>query len=332
MRMVARIHWLGWLPLLLSALVGLPALLACGCTDDASGRVAQRRAGPMRVVVTIPPLMWAVKDMAPSDAEVTLILSPGQSEHGFEITPSQFRAITDADLVVMVGHGLETKVSSTLALAKRPWRRVVNFEQLDGIELIDGAACTPGCTDGHHHHPYAADPHLWLDPAAMAQFVDRVAAAMRELIREGACVPDPEVQRSAAEQVDSVLAGLRAECESVDRAYRERLEKLESRRIVTHHNAYSYLARRYGLEVAAVLRPIEVMEPTPGDLQHVVSVIREGGVHAIFVEPQFGAAAAQRVAQTTGVSVLTIDPLGDGDWAGTMRSNLDALARGLGGG
>lgn len=304
--------------------------LVGGCSDDPGGVSAStRRPGPMRVVVTIPPLMWAAREMLPPDAEVVLILPPGQSEHGFEITPSQFRAINDADLVVMVGHGLEPKVDSTLALANRPWRRVVNFEKIEGIEEIAGEGCAPGCDHGHHHHSHAADPHLWLDPVAMGVFVERVGAAVKEVVLGSAGVDDPDARRSAAARVDETVARRKAECDAMDRAYRERLAGVSSNRIVTHHNAYSYIARRYGLEVAAVLRPIEVVEPTPGDLRQVTTAIREGGVRAIFVEPQFSGTAAERVAQATGIKVLTIDPLGDGDWAAMMRANLDALVLGL---
>ncbi len=325
----ARMVWRGLVWLAAAVVVLCAPVFLGGCSDEAGPSASARRPGPMRVVVTIPPLMWAAREVAPPDAEVTLILAPGQSEHGFEITPSQFRAINDADLVVMVGHGLEPKVDSTLALAKRPWRRVVNFERIEGVEAIAGDSCTPGCGDGHHHHPYAADPHLWLDPVAMGVFVDRVGAAVKELVLSGTVAVDPEAQRSAIARTDEAVARLKAECAAMDRAYRERLASAPSKRIVTHHNAYSYIARRYGLEVAAVLRPIEVVEPTPGDLKEVITAIREGGVRAIFVEPQFSSTAAERVARSTGIKVLTIDPLGDGDWAATMRANLDALALGL---
>ena len=36
-----------------------------------------------------------------------------------------------------------------------------------------------------------------------------------------------------------------------------------------------------------------------------------------------------RVADAAGVELVTLDPLGDGNWIEMMRSNLDALVRGL---
>jgi ABC-type Zn uptake system ZnuABC Zn-binding protein ZnuA len=63
----------------------------------------------------------------------------------------------------------------------------------------------------------------------------------------------------------------------------------------------------------------------------VTDAIREHGLKAIFVEPQFSSVAAERIAHSTGIRVLPIDPLGDGDWALLMRKNLDSLVSGLGG-
>lgn len=274
---------------------------------------------PLKVVVTIPPLMWAAKEIAPSNAEITLILTPGKSEHGIELTPSQVKAINDADLVVMVGYGLEPRIENSLKRSDRPARRVVSFEGLDGHQALEADhdhAHVHGHDHAHHDHGF--DPHLWLDPPAMRAFVKRVGEAMSQLV--------PESDRSRVQEATTRLQG---ECDAIDAEYRKQIAELSNKVIVTHHNAYAYVAKRYGLEVAAVIRPIESIEPAPGDIKAVATTIRERNLKAIFVEPQFSAKAAQRIADTTGVKLLTLDPLGEGDWAATMRQNLAALVEGL---
>jgi len=98
---------------------------------------------------------------------------------------------------------------------------------------------------------------------------------------------------------------------------------------VTHHAAFARVADRYGLEVSAVLRPIETIEPSPADIAGAKRAIDESGVGAIFIEPQFGGGEAERLAESAGVELVVLDPLGGGDWFTLMSKNLDALIEGL---
>lgn len=100
---------------------------------------------------------------------------------------------------------------------------------------------------------------------------------------------------------------------------------------MTHHNAFGRLAARYGLRVEAVLKQGETGEPTPATIAKVTGLARAGTISAVFVEPQSNPALAKRIAAETGVKVLTLDPLGKGEWAAMMRNNLDALVEGLSG-
>lgn len=323
-----------WLAAAGCILAMVQGIVACERADGPSVKAAAT-TGPLRVVVTIPPLLWAAKKVSPADAEVTLILAPGQSEHGFEITPSQFKAINDADLVAMVGYGLEPKVEATMKLGRRDARRVVSFEGIEGANPIaadpEHVCEDPSHDHSHHDHSHAQDPHVWLDPVVMKGFVQRLGAEMIAKIEASGTRFSDEWKKAERTRIEATVAELVAECDAIDGEYKETLAGVSTRKIVTHHNAYAYIARRYGLEVAAVIRPVEVVEPTPGDIKSVTDAIREHSLKAIFIEPQFSATAAERIAQATGIKMLPIDPLGEGDWAATMRKNLASLAAGLGG-
>lgn len=280
---------------------------------------AGRPPGPPRVVVTLPPLAWPARALFDDpEIDLTLLVPPGSTAHGFELTPDQARALVRADLVVMVGLGLDDHLRRALDDHPRPWRVVVT--------LADAAG-----------DPAGRDPHAWLDPVIMGRFVDRVAGAVGEVstrvVARTQNEPPPTHphlwpnEGTIAARADA----LRAEAERIDALYRERLPDLEHRVIVTHHNAYGYLARRYGIEVAAVLRPADEVEPTPGDIARAAAALRERGVPVVFSEPQWSDGVAERVAEAAGVPVLELDPLGDGDWPALMERNLDALVRGLGG-
>lgn len=270
------------------------------------------------IVVSIPPLAWAVRGVAPTEAELTVLVPAGASEHGFELTPAQVAAVARADVVVLTGAGLEPSVEAALSAHPSADRAVIRFEDFVKAEEAvatdhDHAHDHGSHGDDHAHDHGPTDPHFWLDPVLMARFVRELGGS--------AWAGD-----GAAERADA----LARECEAIDAAYADAISAFPRRVLVVQHSAYGYLCRRYGLEVGAVLRPMEQVEPTPGDLAFARRVIEEQRVRAIYVEPQFSASAAERLAEVTKVSVLTLDPLGDGDWPAMMRANLEALRHGLG--
>lgn len=314
--------------MLVALAAAVAALASCG------GGEPTHAAGPLRIVVTIPPLLSLAKALAPPGAEVTSLTPPGVSEHTYEPPPSAVARMLDADVVVMIGLGLEPRVQAALDKHPSPTRRVVVFADAVGLagasaeheDTHDHAHDDQGDDDGHGHHHAGADPHLWLDPVLVERFIPALRAGIEASLKGRGVSTPAEVAR-----LDGAQRRLIEDARAIDSAYQSALADAPSRVLVTHHDAYSRLAVRYNLQVVAVLRPVSVVEPTPGDIQRAVDAIRAHGVKAIYVEPQFSAAAAERIARLTGARVLSLDPLGDGDWDAMMRTNLSRLVEGLSG-
>lgn len=316
----------------LAAFVMLPVL---GLTFGAAGGCRQadaapeREAGPYRAVVTIPPLEGLVRPLLPGGPEgasqIYVVIPPGRSEHGYEFTPSDVSALAKADLAFYVGLGLETRIERYLSLRPSPHRENLSFAQAVGLEEPGGGH--------HHHHDHEHgehcdhgddDPHIWLDPVLCAQVVPEIRMAVeRGLTRQGLLTDELRLQLETAE------ADLVRKINELHEFAERKLAPHQGKYIVTHHAAWGRLADRYGLKVAAVIRPIETVDPTPGAISQAVNAIREHNVRVIFIEPQFSPAAAERIAQATGVRVAQLDPLGSGDWFGMMRSNIETLAEAL---
>jgi zinc transport system substrate-binding protein len=176
------------------------------------------------------------------------------------------------------------------------------------IELLDapGLDVTPG------------DPHVWLDPRRFARISDAIGRAL----------DNEEAARSLARRL-----------EALDREYRAGLSECRRRDIVTSHEAFGYLADRYGLRQVAISGISPEAEPTPRDLQHVIDVIHETGATTVFTEPLVSPKLAQTVATEAGGTTAVLDPLegltpeeesaGD-DYFTVMRRNLATLEDGLG--
>lgn len=302
--------WRWTLFVLIGAMLG--SVAACSRPEPYGPR-------PLRVVVTIPPLEGLVRELVPSGIVRTLI-PPGRSEHGYEFTPQDLADLAEADVIVYVGLGLEPKIERFVEQNPSATRGVVCFADVVGI------------ADPHEHHVHEhgeecnhgpVDVHLWLDPALVEKLIPAVAEAVAAAAKRRFLSANEMEQTLAASRV-RLVERIRV----LDGELRTTLTPAKGVPIVTHHDAWSRLAERYGLEVAAVIRGVNHSDPTPDAIAAAVEAIRSKGVRTIFVEPQFNADAAHRIAEAAGVNVGTIDPLGSGDWFAMMRANAAAIAAG----
>ena len=160
------------------------------------------------------------------------------------------------------------------------------------------------------------DPHVWLDPLRYAKVVRRIGAVLAR----------------PTQQFEQRLRNLDEEFESG-------LAECERREVVTSHDAFSYLAERYGLEQIAISGISPEAEPTPRELERVIADVRAHGATTVFFETLVSPRIAETVAREAGARIATLNPLeglteeeietGE-DYFSVMRTNLEALREALG--
>lgn len=305
---------------LLAALLLLVPLASCR-TAPPPGPLP---GGALRVVVSIPPLKGLVEPLLPKGSEITVLIPPGASEHGYEIPPGALASIVHADLVVYVGLGMEPQVDKALVNRPNPDQIAVQFAAAVGVSA-DGDdpdhKHEPG--DGHDHH-HAVDPHLWLDPVLTEKFAAELGKTVGLLVgkREGhAGSPATD------DKTQTVVNLIRNVHDEYDRALSP--GRTRHRTIIVAHDAWRRLGERYQFNTLA-LHGLSAAEPTPADLKAAIDAIKGEGLTTIFVEPQLSPAAAKRIADATGAKTAVLDPLGDGDWFAMMKRNLAALKAAMG--
>lgn len=287
----------------------------------------------LHVVVTIPPVKGLVSPLLPAGSEIRSLMAPGRSAHGYEFTPGDLAALSKADLVVLVGLGLEVRVENELRDHPVQGRVVLNLGEALGLKQGSRVAKEPHDEHSHDSHaheddeheggPDWVDQHVWLDPVLVSSLIPKMKEAVADATaRHGGSTESRASLDAAAEEWTKQVA-------DVDAEYARRLGPIKGRVFVTHHNAFSRLANRYGLKVSSI-RQLEDSEPTPGEIAAAVKAIRQEGARAVFVEPQMNRAVPTRIAEVAKVKLGVLDPLGDGDWSALMRKNLDALVAGLG--
>lgn len=288
----------------------LPALLVA---LSPAGAEASR----LKVVTTIRPLHCFALNVAGGRAEVENLLPPGVGPHDYSFTPTDAVRLHKADVLVTNGLGLETWLERLLKAARKPALVVVVASR--GIEPLPLAGGGHEEARGGHGEHGRWDPHVWLDPLGAARQVENIRDALAAADPEGA-----ELYRANAERYLGRLEALHAEAEEASAGF-------GNRKLVTFHSAFGYFARRYGLEVVAVIEPAPGKEPTPRLLAQVHKLVKAGGLKVIYTEPQFRPRVAEVLARDLGVATAELDPgvtgpLGPEAYEEFMRRNLKVLA------
>ena len=121
---------------------------------------------------------------------------------------------------------------------------------------------------------------------------------------------------------------------TLDASFRMVLTECALKTIVTTHEAFGYLARRYGLTELGLTGLTPEAEPAAAQIRRVRDLARQGKVAAIFVEAtDEGRRIGRSVARDAGVPArdlrtLESDPRPD-DYLSAMRANLTSLRTGL---
>jgi ABC-type Zn uptake system ZnuABC Zn-binding protein ZnuA len=193
--------------------------------------------------------------------------------------------------------------------------------------VTDGLVAQVQAAGTYAGHP---DPHLWMDPLHVRQYVRNTEQALARRFPQHAAA----FARNAAAYLDE-LQRLHLHIERAVASI-----PLAQRKLVTTHDAYRYFAQRYGLTLVASIWGISTeVEPTAQEVAGIVRAVRASGVPTVFVETTVNPRLMQRIASEAGVRIgrpLYGDSVGaPGSGADTyltmMRANAAAIVEGLGG-
>jgi ABC-type Zn uptake system ZnuABC Zn-binding protein ZnuA len=257
---------------------------------------------------------------------IDTIVPAGVDVHTFEPSPADAQKLTDADLIVMNGLGLDEWVLTLLEGAGKTEADVLELgEDLTGLEYIESteeeheAGAEEGETDEHGHG--GTDPHIWLDPAGAQLYMERIAKRVSD---DRADLAD-RIALAFGEGLDQLTALKN------DVAAKYAAIPAEKRKIVTFHDAFGYYARAYGITIVGVAVEAPGQDPSAQEIAALIEAIRAAGVTSIFSEVQFPSKVLDQIAAETGAVVLEdlySDALGAAPadtYVGAMQKNADAI-------
>lgn len=311
-----------WLRIMAITTIALITAIACG-NDDSSNTTDEPGSGSAPgtslSVITTTSIIGALTEAVAGDAaNVQTLMEPGVDPHLYEFTSDDARAVSNADLVLMNGIGLDDHLLPQIESANGD---VPVVTVTDGIELLEA---------GDHDHDESAedhdgdfDPHVWQDPIRVKQMVENIGEVLAE--------HDPENQETYTANADAY----RQELDETHQQIRQLIEEIprDRRTVVTNHAAFNYFAERYGLEIAGTVIPglSTESDPSAQQIAELAELIEQENVRAILVEEAADPRVAEELARDTGVefiSGLYTEQVGDpGTPAETVHGMLLANAR-----
>lgn len=229
--------------------------------------------------------------------------------HDYTLQVSQMRAIQDAQVVVQSGAGLEEFLEDALSGAQAV------IDASTGLTLME----SEHDHDHDHGHIHEQDPHIWLS-------VDN-AKAMAENICRG-------LTEQFTEHADTFISNLQAlltELDTLQNYGEQTLSGLQRRELVTFHDGFSYFAESFDLTILKAVEEESGSEASAAELIELAGIITEHDLPAVFTERNGSAAAADILAQETGVKVFSLDMAMSGDdYFDAMYHNIDTIREALG--
>lgn len=290
-----------------NAVVVLIVALLSVMTVGACAKPADERK--VRVVASFYPLEFFVSRVGGDRVLVTNPVGPGVEPHDFEPTATDMKAIAAAHVLVYNGLGFEPWVDRALASIGRSDLIVVAAAEAVGV-----GARRAGESGGD-----SVDPHVWLDP--------RLAIRQVEAIRDALKKANP----AGANDYDRNAELLVADLTALDLRYTTTLAACRLDHFVAAHEAFGYLASRYGLKQIAIAG-IEQEEPNAAQLARIVDAARINNVKVVLIEPGASPKIAETLAKEVGAQVMELDPIEfatEGDYIGSMDRNRLVLRKAL---
>ena len=279
----------------------LPALFAAALLS-----AVPAMAGP-KVVASVVPVQSIVAAVMGDTGSPDLLLQGSMSEHRAVFTPSQIATLGDADLVFIVGHGLEAKLATLGGSDAVNGKSFIQLSDAPGVTKLpvrQGGAWEP---DSDEPAPAAAseaegvlgfDPHIWLDPENAKAMARQVAADLAKADPVNAATYAANAQALAAD-IDKTSAAIVAE-----------LAPVKAKPFIVFHDAYHYFEKRFGLTGVGSISDVSAQAPSAERLSQVRDKIIAAHAACVFREPQFDDKVVQTVIEGTSAREGVLDPLG----------------------
>ena len=266
--------------ILLSLLI-FSGLFVSGC------QVVQPPASQKLTVLAIEPFLADITaNVAGDRVEVQSLIPSGVDPHSFELTPQDVAKLEKADVLVLNGGGLEQFLEPVLSQKTATQLVIIASKGLTSRPVNSSDALAEN-----------GDPHYWLNPVNVKQYVENIRVGLTFIDPNGA-VAYAENARKYNQKLDELDSWIAQEVRQVPP---------ERRLLVTNHESFGYYADQYGFTVVgAVLSSVSSgSSPSAREMSALIEQIKQAGAPAIFLEMDANPELADQIAAESNAKVIT---------------------------
>ncbi|WAG57835.1 metal ABC transporter substrate-binding protein [Clostridium estertheticum] len=275
--------------------------------EEATGTLKSDKS-KLQVVVSFNPLKEFAEAVGKDKVQVKTVVPEGVEPHDFEPKIKDMKSISDADLFVYSGFGMETWVSKTLSAIDN--KNLVVVDSSLGINPIKSQG-----DEVQEHGQF--DPHIWLSLKDAKIQTKNIKDAMVKADKKNKVYYEKNY-----EEFSKKLDKLYSE-------YNLKFAGIKNKNFVTGHAAFGYLCREFGLTQNSVEDVFAGGEPTPQKLKKIVELSKKYGVKVIFMEELASPRVSKTLAKEVGAKVqkiYTIESSEDNKgYLESMEANLSEI-------
>ena len=220
------------------------------------------------------PIYNLTKQIAGDKFNVKSFTNLNTEVHDFEPSAKDMADLSKAKVLFLSGADLESWKDKVEEASK-----IEMVDTSKGIDLIktedeeDHDHEHEDEEEGHHHHHHGLyDPHVWLSPKNGIIQAKNIAEKLSEI--------DPDNKDYYMGNFEKI----KKELEEIDKNYGEKLNNKENKKFLVDHEAFSYLARDYGLEQIPLTSITSTNEADAKTMKNAIDFVKKEKISAIFYE------------------------------------------------
>jgi ABC-type Zn uptake system ZnuABC Zn-binding protein ZnuA len=262
-------------------------ILVLGISGCAARNSSSNEPGGLPKVLAVETFLQDISQNVAGDRlNVESLIPVGLDPHTFEPTPKEMAKVADSKVLIENGAGLETNLNRLMANAGG--QRLV-------IDASSGLTNRSSSSREGSLSASGENPHYWLDPIDVIQYVKNIQAGLTKADPQGA-----QLYSSNAEAYNQQLNEL-------DQWIRDQVAQIPPGRrlLVTNHEEFGYFADRYGFKVVGAIIPSFTSDASPSaySVTQLIGLIRETNAPAVFLEQGTNPQLADQIASETGARV-----------------------------
>ena len=247
----------------------------------------------LKVVATLPDFGSLAHEIGGDKIDLVVLAKPTEDPHFVDARPSFVVSLRNADVLIDGGAELELGwLPPLLQNARNPKIEVGKpgrVQASQGIRLINVPTnVTRAAGDVHA----LGNPHFCVDPIIAKAIAQHIAKSFAAVDPPNAAFYDANYKKFEA-TINAKLQG-----------WGGIMQTYQGLHVAAYHDSWPYFAHRFGVEIDVFLEPKPGIPPSPSHLTDVIQKMKEFHIKAIIVEPYHDRRIAEKVARSTGATVI----------------------------